>query len=201
MFQKNLKSLRKSKRISQAALAEELGVRQSTVGMWESGKNKPEYETLLNIASFFDVSMDQLIGSSSAIADTSRRIPVLGSVIAGMPMEAIEDVTGYEEIPSSLAASGDFFALNIVGSSMEPRMQEGDVIIVRKQDDVNSGDVAVVLVDQQDATCKKVVKHDNGISLIAYNSAVYEPHFYTSEEVETLPLQILGKVMELRRKF
>ena len=84
---------------------------------------------------------------------------------------------------------------------MEPRMLEGDVVIVKRQDDVESGDVAIVLVNGDEATVKKIKKMDTGITLIATNTSVYEPHFYSNEEIETLPVQILGKVVELRGKF
>ena len=84
---------------------------------------------------------------------------------------------------------------------MEPRMVEGDVVIVRKQDDVESGDVAIVLINGNDATVKRVKKQKDGITLIATNTSVYEPHYYSNEEIATLPIKILGKVVELRAKF
>ena len=83
---------------------------------------------------------------------------------------------------------------------MEPRIKEGDVVIVRQQPEVESGDVAIVLVNGDSATCKKVIINDNGITLIPFNPA-YEPVFYTAEQVETLPVRIVGKVVELRGKF
>lgn len=84
------------------------------------------------------------------------RIPVLGRVVAGIPIEAVEEILDYEEITPELAATGEFFALKIRGHSMEPRMMEGDVVIVRKQEDVESGDVAIVLVNGNEATVKRV---------------------------------------------
>lgn len=129
------------------------------------------------------------------------KIPVLGKVVAGIPLEAVEEILDYEEITPELAATGEFFALQIRGRSMEPRMLEGDVVIVKRQDDVESGDVAIVLVNGDEATVKKIKKMDTGITLIATNTSVYEPHFYSNEEIKTLPVQILGKVVELRGKF
>ena len=99
-----------------------------------------------------------------------------------------------------MAKTGDFFALRIAGTSMEPKFSEGDVVIVRKQDSVESGEIAVVLVNGDDATCKKVLIHDNGLSLVSLNSS-YAPMFFTDKEVLTLPVQILGRVVELRAKF
>ena len=83
---------------------------------------------------------------------------------------------------------------------MEPRISEGDVVIVRQQNDVESGDVAIVLVNGDDATCKRVVKHEHGLTLISFNP-MHPPKFYTEQEVEQLPVQIIGRVMELRAKF
>ena len=129
------------------------------------------------------------------------RIPVLGRVVAGIPIEAVEEILDYEEITPELAATGEFFALKIRGHSMEPRMMEGDVVIVRKQEDVESGDVAIVLVNGNEATVKRVKKQEEGITLIATNTSVYEPHFYSNKEIKNLSVQILGKVVELRGKF
>ena len=99
-----------------------------------------------------------------------------------------------------MAATGDFFALLIKGDSMEPRIKQNDILIVRRQSDVDSGDIAVVLVNGYDATVKKIMKHQDGISLVSFNST-YAPTFYTTNEVKTLPVEILGKVVELRGKF
>lgn len=80
-------------------------------------------------------------------------------------------------------------------------MMEGDVVIVRRQDDVESGDIAIVLVNGNEATVKRVKKQEDGITLIATNTSVYEPHYYSNKEIEELPVRILGKVIELRGKL
>lgn len=139
--------------------------------------------------------------NSMSASGKGVRIPVLGRVVAGIPIEAVEEILDYEEITPELAATGEFFALKIRGHSMEPRMMEGDVVIVRKQEDVESGDVAIVLVNGNEATVKRVKKQEEGITLIATNTSVYEPHFYSNKEIKNLPVQILGKVVELRGKF
>lgn len=82
----------------------------------------------------------------------------MGDVAAGIPIEAIQDIVAYEEIDAAMAASGDHFGLRIKGSSMEPSMMEGDVVIVRKQDYADNGDVVVVLVNGESATVKKLKK-------------------------------------------
>lgn len=141
------------------------------------------------------------LASSLQPRDKGVRIPVLGRVVAGIPIEAIEEIIDWEEIPQKLAASGKFFALRVCGHSMEPKILEGDVVIVRQQDDVDNGDIAIVLVNGDEATVKRIKKQAEGITLIATNISVYEPHFYSNQEIRVLPVRVIGKVVELRRKL
>ena len=202
-----LKQLREEKGLSQSEGAKIIGVGRTTYLKWENGENQPTRK-LDQLSQFFGVSIDYLLGKSDVKNIKSKnlhsrgiRIPVLGRVVAGIPIEAVEEILDYEEITPELAATGEFFALKIRGHSMEPRMMEGDVVIVRKQEDVESGDVAIVLVNGNEATVKRVKKQEEGITLIATNTSVYEPHFYSNKEIKNLPVQILGKVVELRGKF
>ncbi len=194
-----LRSMREEKALSQVSLANALGVKQSTVAMWESGKNNPEYATLLKIAAYFDVNVDYLTGTETQ-ENRGVKIPVLGMVQAGLPIEAIENIIDYEEISKEMARQGEYFGLLIKGDSMLPRICEGDIVIVNKQSTVNSGDIAIVLVNGNEATIKKVILHDAGITLSPFNPD-YEPVFYGKQEIEELPVTILGKVVELRRKL
>lgn len=134
------------------------------------------------------------------IVKKAIRVPVLGNVAAGIPIEAIENVIDYEEISEELAHAGDFFALKIKGDSMEPRICNGDVVIVRKQNYAESGDLVIVLVNGDSATCKKLAKYPSGIRLIPFNQA-YEPLFYSNEEIENKPVRIIGRVVENRQKY
>ena len=99
-----------------------------------------------------------------------------------------------------LAHTGDFFALKIKGDSMEPRICNGDVVIVRKQNYAESGDLVIVLVNGDSATCKKLAKFPSGIRLIPFNQT-YEPMFYSNEEIENKPVRIIGRVVENRQKY
>ena len=201
MFQVNLKKLREGKGLSQAKFAKEIGVSQSTVGMWESGKNKPEFSALLKIADYFNVTTDILTGIETETQKRSTRVPVLGTVQAGIPIDAIEEIIDYEELKPEMMAHGEeYFALQVKGSSMEPRMREGDVVIVKKQPDVNHDDTAIVLVNGGEATIKRVLKSESGI-MLAPNNPAYETKFYSNKEIADLPVVILGKVVELRAKF
>lgn len=134
------------------------------------------------------------------IVKKAIRVPVLGNVAAGIPIEAIENVIDYEEISEELAHTGDFFALKIKGDSMEPRICNGDVVIVRKQNYAESGDLVIVLVNGDSATCKKLAKFPSGIRLIPFNQT-YEPMFYSNEEIENKPVRIIGRVVENRQKY
>lgn len=129
------------------------------------------------------------------------RIPVLGRVVAGIPIEAVEEILDYEEITPELASTGEFFALQVRGDSMLPKLEEGDVVIVKKQEDVETGDIAIVLVNGDEATIKQIKKVDGGIMLYGFNPDVYEPHFYSNQQIEELPVRILGKVIESRRSW
>ena len=129
------------------------------------------------------------------------KIPVLGRVAAGIPITAITDILDYEEIsPEMIKDGSEYFALSIKGDSMEPKISEGDVVIVRKQEDCESGQIAIVQINGDEATCKKLVKKSNGIVLQSFNPA-YEPMYFSAEEIEELPLKVIGRVVELRAKF
>lgn len=207
-----LKALRKERGYSQEDVAKMLGIGRTTYLKYESGENKPSRK-LKELASLFGVTTDYLLGRDSAPAarpaasESARkkgvRIPVLGRVPAGIPIEAIEirDDDDWEEIPEELARRGDFFALHVQGQSMEPTIEDGDIIIVQVQQDVDTGQIAVVRVDGNDVTVKEVHKTTEGITLIGHNATVYKPHFYSNEQILTLPVTIIGRVIEARRKF
>ena len=194
-----IKQLRQSRSITQKELSEMLYKSESTVRMWELGKSEPDLEMLKKIANFFNVSVDYLL-NDGLITKRGVKIPVFGNVAAGIPIDAITDIEDYEEITEELAASGEYVALKIKGDSMEPKMSQGDVVIVRVQPTIESGEIAIVLINGDNATCKKVKKTEEGIMLISLNSA-YEPMFYSNKQIEELPIRIFGKVVELRAKF
>lgn len=206
-----IKDLREENGLTQEDLAKKLGISKSTISMYETNKRKPDTTTKEALADLFNVDMDYLYGRSNIknktaqiieLASSGVQIPVLGYVRAGYPIYAEENIIDYEEISSIMAAKGDFFGLRIQGNSMEPRMFENDVVIVRKQPDIESGEIAVVLVNGDEATVKKVIKSENGIMLVPLNSnCSYEPHFYTNEEIESCPVIIAGKVVEVRGKL
>lgn len=203
-FNKILQNLRAEKKISQAIVADYLGITKQAYSLYELGKRNPDNEMLYKISEFFNVSLDFLLGKSTIRnvdnLKKSIKIPVLGKVQAGIPIEAVEEIIDWEEISMNMASTGDYFGLLIRGDSMIPRMFEKDVIIVRKQNDVDSGDIAVVLVNGDEATVKRIRKSPTGIELIPMNPA-YDTMYYTAEEVESKPVNIIGKVVEVRGKI
>ena len=215
-FAERLKTLRKSKGLTQDEFSRQTGIGRSAVSMYESGKRMPSYKVLSDLSKFFQVSTDYLLENSDvevapAAPSASRaptvtrytyRIPVVGRVAAGQPILAQEEIIDYEYIDERLHKGGDqYFGLIVKGASMEPTIHDGDTIIVRVQESVESGQIAVVLVDGEDATVKEVKETDTGLTLIGHNVAVYAPHFYSREEVEKLPVRIIGRVVQSISKF
>lgn len=201
-----VKELRKQKHITQEELGKVLDIQKAAISKYENGRAEPSTEVLKKMSSFFGVSIDYLLGNSIAKEANQKvgrgvRIPVLGRVVAGIPIEAVEEILDYEEITPELAATGEFFALQVRGDSMLPTLRDGDVVIVKKQPTVDSGDIAIVLVNGNDATVKEIKESPSGITLIGHNVAVYTPQFYSNKEIQNLPVQIIGKVVEMRRKF
>lgn len=147
-----------------------------------------------------DVDLSPSINNKIATSKKGVTINVLGKVAAGIPIEAIEDIIDTEEITKEMARTGEFYGLQIHGDSMEPRMCEGDVVIVRKQEDAESGDIVIAMVNGDDATCKRLRKYRDGIELISNNPA-YKPMFFSNDEIQSKPVKIIGKVVELRGKF
>ncbi len=199
-FVKQLKKYMTIKKKSQKDISNELGIPTTTVSNWYLGKKYPRPDSMQKLADYFGIKMEELISDNSTIK-TGVKIPVLGTVIAGIPITAIEEILDYEEISESLAKTGDFYALKIKGTSMEPKMSEGDIVIVRQQNYVENNQIAIVLINGDEATVKQVRYRNDGIELIGFNSYVYPPTFYTKEQILNLPIQIIGKVVELRAKF
>lgn len=202
----NIKRARELKGLTQDELAKRMGYKsRSTIARIENGDNDVSQSKLKKFADILDVNIDFLLddGSKNLQFPHSQgiRIPILGRVVAGIPLEAITDIEGYEEITPKMASLGEYFALRIKGHSMEPQILDNDVVICKCQSDVESGDIAIILVNGDEATCKQIKKSPEGVTLIGFNPVVYPPHFYSNKEIETLPVNVIGKVVELRRSL
>ena len=208
-FKDRLNQALSMRKMSAAELARVSGVNEGAISQYRKGGYKANQYNLEKMAKALNVSIPWLMGANVAgplLVDKigfqkGIKIPVLGRVVAGIPVEAVTDIIDYEEIAPELAATGDFFALQIKGDSMTPRICENDVVIVRKQPSVDSGNLAIVLINGEAATIKQVIVRKDGIMLQAFNPAVYPTHSYTREDINNLPVTTPGKVVELRGKF
>lgn len=198
-----LKEARKAKGMTQIEVSRIIGISQTGYSDWETGKNRVDAVSLNRLAELYGVSVDYLLGSSEVPTNNVLRIPVLGSVPAGVPLEAIEDIIDWEELPQSMASGGrEYFALEVKGDSMWPDYLPGDVVIVRKQPTCDSGEDCVVYVNGYDATLKQVRLNaeDQSLTIVPRNPS-YPPRTFTAEEIQSLPVTIAGVVVELRRKI
>ena len=207
------RELRKAKGMTQKEVAAALGgITHATISNWERGVNLPETPLAKKVAELYGVTVDELLGGKRIEpqlevqyipSDRTRRfirVPVLGRIPAGIPIEAIEDIEDWEDFPVSDTVRGhQYFGLKIKGDSMEPEYRDGDTIIIQRQERCNSGDDCAVMVNGNDATFKRVRLHENGLTLQPLNP-MYDPRFFSAQEVETLPIRILGIVVEIRRK-
>lgn len=197
---KNLKKYLKLYNVSRMQLSESLDISYSTISDWINGNAYPRIDKIEMMANYFGINKSDLVEENYNNETSALRIPVLGNVAAGIPITAVEDILDYEEVPISWQNQGEFFALRIKGDSMQPRMESGDVVIVKQQSDANSGDTVIALVNGDDATCKRLEKTDNGIMLVSTNPK-YPPMFFSKEDIVNKPVVILGKVVEFRGKF
>lgn len=216
---RNIKRIREEKGMSQDELARLVGFKsRSSINKIEMGVNDITQSKLIAIANALHVSPGELMSEDKEVASpadlSSRlpnmvsieartfRVPIVGRVAAGRPIVADEEIIGYEYIDNKYSKDGhEYFGLRIVGKSMEPTIMDGDIVIVRRQNYVENGEIAIVLIDGEEATAKEVKESADGITLIGHNAAVYTPHFYSAQEVKNLPVQIIGRVVQSIRKF
>ncbi|MBR1815848.1 MAG: helix-turn-helix domain-containing protein [Lachnospiraceae bacterium] len=198
-----IKSRRIELGLSVDDLAKRINKNRATIYRYEKGDIESLPTSILEpLAKALNTSPEYLIGwvKTPINNNGSKVVNVLGRVSAGTPLDAIEYVIDTEEITEELASTGSFFGLQIKGDSMEPRICDGDVVIVRQQSDAESGDIVIAMVNGDDAVCKRLKKYAGGIALISLNTK-YEPMMFSEAEIESKPVKILGKVVELRGKF
>ena len=203
-----LRELRKRKKLSQQELANLLGVTQATLSGWETEKYRIDNDNLIKCSEILNTTTDYLLGKGDidnnveyiTLPKEIIKIPVLGRIPAGTPIEAIEDIIEYIEIPEEMTKGGkEFFALKIQGDSMSPEYLSGDIVIFEVSPTCETGDDCTVMVNGDDATFKRVERKENGIMIKPLNPE-YETMFFTNEEIENKPIKILGIARELRRR-
>lgn len=199
-----LKELRKSRNLTQAELAKILGIAQPTLSGWENDKFQIDDDIKTKIADYFGVTVDYLLGREDITKLSNylrpvienKKIPIIGTVKCGPNGLAFEDIDGYVYVDDDL--TGEILAFRCKGDSMKfEAIDDGDIAIVRRQDDVECGELAVVIVNGDEGTLKRVRKFDGGIILEAANPD-YPPRIFTGEDLNKI--KIVGKVLETRRK-
>ncbi len=227
IFSTRLKIALKNKNMRQSELCTLTGIPKSAMSQYVSGAFFPKQERLrliseaLNIPEVwllgYDINLFEEHNNSNLysisqhiknietiypknITNTYTKVPILGHVAAGIPISVQEDIIGYEEVPTYMSQHDTLFALQIKGDSMEPKFENGDTVIVKQQSDVDNNQIAIVMIGNNDTTCKRVLKYPDGIMLISTNPQ-YPPMQFTNKQIAELPVVILGKVIELRSKF
>ena len=194
-----IRILRSGRALTQQAVAEALGVSRSAVAMWEKDEREPDLETLTQLAKLLGVPLTALVERREAPLPQNlrpvraRRIPLLGTIAAGEPIFAEEEHETYVDVDGSARAD---FALEVKGESMEPVYKDGDVVYIRRQDDVRDGQVAAVVVDDS-ATLKRVYHLPVGVQLMPLNPA-FAPMLFTPENSDSV--RILGLAVGYFRK-
>lgn len=200
----NVKDIIKNRRLqlnlTMKELADKVGVSEGTISRWESGEiQNMRRDKVLKLSSALNLEPGDIMGWNNKIK--SIRIPVIGMVHAGVPTDAIEDIIEWEEITSDIASKGEILALKVSGDCMEPKISEGDVIIVLAQSDCESGDIAVVMVNSHEAILRKIKKFENGSINLVPTNPNYPVNRFSREDIINLPVRVLGRVIELRAKF
>jgi len=179
-----IKELRLKNKISQKQLADLCCVHQTAVSQWENGRTVPDRNSLQLLSKVFGVSVEVLLGIEKP-ADKNR-IPGFERISADAAEEKLGGV--------------DYFALTINDGSMAPTLILDDTVIISRRSEVRSGDIAAVVIGPSDVSVKRVIKKVTSLMLVPENP-VFEPMLFSEDEIENLPVTVLGKVTELRRKF
>lgn len=208
MFYDNFARLSTEAGKTPTAVAKDLGFSSAAASHWKNGKS-PTAKTLQKIADYFGVTVNDLLSDtppapSKLHREQGEKIAVLASVGAGIPLEAIvtfdqDDPDAWEEIRRTDDAQ--YFALRIRGNSMEPLIRYGEIVIVRKQDEYNDGDIVIALINGDEGVCKLLEYRDNGGICLRSLNPEYQPMVFTREQIENLPVRIMGRCVERRGKL
>ena len=197
MLSKRLKELREAKGKSQEELSLFLGIARPTYTNYELGKREPDNEMLQKIANYFNVSTDYLLGRTDfkdqdrntfspdeiIPINAFRQIPLLGSASCGELLFAEQNIEDYISFPSNMLNGGDYFALRVKGDSMiDAGLIEGAILIIQRQSTCDNGAIALVCVDKDDSTVKRVFFAGAQIELVPENRK-YPRKSYPSKQI------------------
>ncbi len=186
---------------TQQDMCNDLGWKKGTVSAWVNGTRMPKMDKIDIMCKYFGCERDDLLFDARLLKRMrSVSIPVYARVAAGIPLEASEEIVDREEIPEKWTELGDYYGLRIRGDSMQPRIEEGDVVIVRKQSTADDGQTVIALVNGNDAVCKKLKVYKDGIALVS-NNPMYAPMYFSTSDTQDIPVRIIGRVVEIRGKL
>lgn len=204
IFSKNLKYYMDINHKDRNDICRDLGFAYTTFAEWYNGNIYPRIDKIEMIANYFNIKKSDLIenkNKTDIIGKPVVSLPLVGIVKAGYDYLAQENIVGTIDVEKSLVGNGeDYFALKVKGDSMAPVFLENDIVIIKKQNDCENNEFAVVIINGDEGTLKKVKKTDSGIILQPLNPA-YGPVMYTYEEMQTIPIVIVGIVKQLKREF
>lgn len=201
----NVKDIIKNRRLqlnlTMKELSDKVGVSEGTISRWESGEiQNMRRDKVLKLSSALNLEPGDIMGWDKSKIK-SVRIPVIGMVHAGIPTDATEDIIDWEEITPDIASKGEILALKVNGDCMEPKISEGDVIIVLAQSDCECGDTVVIMVNSHEAMLRKIKKFNDGSINLVPSNPNYPVDRFSRGDIISLPVRIIGKVIELRAKF
>lgn len=200
IFSRNLRKYMRLNNKDRNDVARDLEIPYSTLTDWYNGNIYPRIDKIQILANYFGIQKSDLVESNS---NSNKSIPILGTVKAGYNWLAEENVIGYitdkDTIKDYEKNINEYFALKVTGDSMLPLLSDGDLVIVHNQDDVESGQTAVILINGEEATVKKVIKTNEGIELHAMNP-YYPIKKFTFEDMKNIPIKIIGRVKEAKIK-
>ncbi len=186
-------------------LARDLNLPYTTITSWCKAEFYPRIDKIQLLANYFDIQKSDLVESKEKLdklGNPVTEIPLLGTVKAGYDYMAQENWEGMIEVDKNIIKDGsDYFALKIKGNSMSPVLIEDDIVIIKKQEDFENGDLVVAIINGDEATIKKGRKNDTSIVLQPFNTVDYEPLIFTYNEMKTIPVTIVGIVKQLKREF
>lgn len=197
-----IKQLRKAHKLTQEELAKILDVKPTAVSAWELGRNKPLMDKLDMMAHYFGVPISYFFEENQIKRSKNHihfvKLPIVGTISCGNGVIAYEDIEDYEDVPRSWLNGGEYFFLRAKGDSMiNARIMDGDLLLIRRQDDVENGDIAAVLIDDE-AVLKRVYKTDDTIILQSENPA-YKPIILRKDDMKNI--RIIGKLKKVVLNF
>lgn len=204
IFAKNLQYYMKINHKDRNDICNILGFKYSTFSDWYNGNKYPRIDKIEILANYFGIEKSDLIEDrqkTNELGESVVDVPIIAIVKAGYDYFAQENWIGTVQVKTDLIENGEeYFALRIKGDSMAPVFIEGDIVIIKKQNDCENNEFAVVIINGEEGTLKKIKKTDSGIILQPLNPA-YGPVMYTYEEMESVPVLIAGVVKQLQREF